>query len=56
LHGEPITQATLMGLPGDAFGTPLRYRAMDVDEYSGSALRNRQRLRGGSRSSASVVA
>ena len=33
LHGEPITQATLARLLGDAFGTPLRYRAMEVDEY-----------------------
>jgi NAD(P)H dehydrogenase (quinone) len=33
LHGEPITQTVLARLLSDAFGTPLRYRAMEVDEY-----------------------
>lgn len=33
LHGEPITQTTLARLLGDTYGTPLRYRAMDVGDY-----------------------
>ena len=33
LHGEAISQATLARYLSDAFGVPLRYRAMGVDEY-----------------------
>lgn len=33
LHGEPISQTMLAHLLSDAFGTPLCYRAMDVDGY-----------------------
>lgn len=33
LHGEPITQATLARLLGDAFDVSLSYRSMDVEAY-----------------------
>lgn len=33
LHGEPISQATLAQLLGDAFGTALAYRSMTVEAY-----------------------
>lgn len=33
LHGEPITQARLAQLLGDASGTSLAYRSMDVETY-----------------------
>lgn len=33
LHGEPITQATLAQLLSEAFGVPLAYRSMDVEDY-----------------------
>lgn len=33
LHGQPISQATLARLLGDAFGVPLEYRSMSVEDY-----------------------
>lgn len=33
LHGEPITQATLARLLGEAFDVPLTYRSMEVEAY-----------------------
>ncbi len=33
LHGEPISQSTLAQYLGEAFGLPLPYRSMSVDEY-----------------------